>query len=122
MMTFDIKIDSKVRFIEEYSQEDRYVFAYKITIDNQSDKTVKLLSRFWRIVDANNEQQIVKGKGVVGQTPTIKPGSKFDYTSNACVDTPLATMQGSFQMIDEDDRLIDVMVPIFSLAVPNLVN
>ena len=122
MLDVGVKVRSKVRFIAEYSQEDRYVFAYKIIIENQSDKTIKLLSRFWRIVDANNDVRIVKGKGVVGQTPTIKPGASYDYTSNACVDTPVATMQGSFQMLDEDDRLIDVPVPMFRFALPNLVN
>ena len=117
-----VKVDSQ--YVAEQSDPDRnrYVFAYHITIKNQSAMTVKLLSRFWQITDANNKQQTVKGKGVVGQNPTIKPGGSFDYTSNACVETPLATMQGSFQMINEQEQLVNVPVPLFRLAVPHLVN
>lgn len=97
--------------------EDKYAFSYTITIHNQSDEEVQLLSRHWIILDGNNHRQEVHGPGVVGQMPVIGPGKSFTYTSGAVVDTPVGTMQGTYQFVDSQHRPFEVPIPVFRLAV-----
>lgn len=100
----------------------RYVFAYTITITNLSDITVQLLRRYWLISDANGKQTEVAGDGVVGEQPTLAPGSSYRYTSGAVLDTPVGTMQGHYEMVDANQQPFVTDIPLFRLAMPNILN
>jgi ApaG protein len=117
-------VDVEPRYIEKESvpAEGRYVFAYTITISNLGTAPATLRSRHWLITDANGDQQEVRGAGVVGEEPCIKPRSEFRYTSAAVIATAVGTMQGSYQFEAEDGELFDVPIPVFALQVPNVVH
>ena len=119
--TYDIRITAEARYIPEQSmpEEERYVFGYTITIHNRSHITVQLLSRHWRITDGNGKVEEVRGAGVVGQQPHIKPEQGFRYSSGAMLDTPVGTMEGSYQMLAEDGTHFDAEIPRFSLRMPH---
>jgi ApaG protein len=95
--------------------EDQYVFAYTITITNTGDVTAQLISRTWNVNDANGHTDKVKGLGVVGQQPLLKPGQAFEYTSGTRLRTPTGTMHGSFFCVAEDGEKFDADVPMFVL-------
>jgi len=124
MQNYDIQIKVATQYIEAESNPDanRYIFAYTITIENKGDIAAKLLSRHWIITDANNRVQEVKGKGVVGEQPYLRPGQSFQYTSGTMIETPVGSMQGSFQMIADDDHHFDAIIEPFSLALPRMLN
>ena len=103
---------------ESDPDENRYCWAYTITIENEGLESVRLRSRVWRITDETGHVQEVRGPGVVGQTPILKPGEQFRYTSGCPLPTPSGIMVGSFQMTSEDGDLFDVAVPAFSLDSP----
>lgn len=115
-----IKIDTRIDYLELESEpdSDRYVFAYTITIRNQSEEAARLLTRHWVITDANGRIQEVHGEGVVGETPYIQPGHAFRYTSAAMIETPVGTMEGEYQMRTDSGELFDAKIPAFTLAVP----
>ena len=115
-----IKIEVATRYLPEQSAptENRFVFAYTITIRNRGEQAVRLLSRHWRITDANNRVQEVRGDGVVGEQPLIEPGDSYTYTSGSMLETPVGTMEGSYQMIDTDGGRFDAPIAVFSLAQP----
>ncbi len=115
-----IKIDVVTRYLPEQSAppENRFVFAYTITIHNRGGDAVRLLSRHWRITDANNRVQEVRGEGVVGEQPLIEPGDSYTYTSGSMLETPVGTMEGSYQMISSNGQRFDAPIPVFSLAQP----
>nr|WP_143872881.1 Co2+/Mg2+ efflux protein ApaG [Catenovulum sediminis] len=120
-----IRINTEVQYIEEQSDpaEERYVFAYTITIENIGAQAAQLKSRYWLISDTNGKETEVSGDGVIGKQPVIKPDGKFVYTSGAVVETPVATMQGHYTMqLLEDDSQFDVEIPVFRLAQPNILN
>ena len=98
---YNVPVEVETCYIAPQSDPtaQRYVFAYTITIRNLSSDTVQLLSRYWLITDANGKQTEVEGEGVVGEQPTLAPGSSYRYTSGAVLDTPVGTMQGHYQMI-----------------------
>ena len=116
----DIKIDVVTRYLAEQSApaENRFVFAYTITIANRGGEAVRLLSRHWRITDANNRVQEVRGEGVVGEQPLIEAGDSYRYTSGAMLETPVGTMEGSYQMISAAGDRFDAPIAVFSLAQP----
>ncbi|HOF51142.1 MAG TPA: Co2+/Mg2+ efflux protein ApaG [Rhodoferax sp.] len=95
--------------------EDQYVFAYTITITNTGDVTAQLISRTWNVNDANGHTDKVKGLGVVGQQPLLKPGQAFEYTSGTRLRTPTGTMHGSFFCVAEDGEKFDADIPMFVL-------
>ena len=115
-----IKIDVVTRYLPEQSSpaDHRFVFAYTITISNRSASAVRLLSRHWRITDANNRVQEVRGDGVVGEQPLIEPGSSYRYTSGSMLETPVGTMEGSYEMICVDGSRFNAPIAVFSLAQP----
>jgi len=116
----NINIDVQTAFIPEQSevQNNRYVFSYTITILNQGDETAQLLNRHWIITDANGKTQEVKGEGVIGQQPHIKPGESYQYTSGTVLQTPVGSMQGEYEMTrDNGSRFMTEIAP-FSLAYP----
>lgn len=98
-------------------EEERYVFAYTITIRNLGRTAVQLLSRYWLITNGNGRETEVQGEGVVGEQPHIQPGSEFQYTSGAVIETPMGTMQGHYEMIDSAGEAFQVEIPVFRLAV-----
>ena len=119
-----ISIDVETTYLDEQSEprEQRYVFAYTITIRNEGEVPAKLLTRHWIITDANNKVVEVKGLGVVGQQPLLKPGESFEYTSGTNLETPVGTMRGTYQMVAEDGHHFDAGIPLFTLSVPRVLH
>lgn len=100
----------------------QYAFAYQVTISNQSQQAVQLLSRYWLITDANGKTTEVSGDGVVGKQPVIQAGDDYQYTSGAILETPVGSMQGYYEMERADGTLFRANIDVFRLAVPNLIN
>jgi len=123
-MGSEIKIDIETSYIEAESEpsEDRYVFAYTITIRNEGTIAARLLKRHWIITDANGRIQEVKGDGVVGEQPHLKPGEGFQYTSGTMLETSVGTMGGSYQMVDDDGTNFDAAIPEFLLTTPRVLH
>lgn len=123
-LNYRIQVNVRVRYLPEQSEEadNRFVFAYTITVSNEGEQTVKLLRRHWVITDANNHVQEVKGKGVVGEQPTIQPGQSFEYTSGTVLATQVGTMSGSYHMALEDGAEFPVTIPQFVLSVPRVLH
>jgi len=94
------------------------VFAYHITISNRGEQTVQLLTRHWIITDAEENVQEVRGEGVIGQQPVLRPGESFEYTSGCSIATPVGTMKGSYFMQADDGRQFDAPIAEFTLAMP----
>lgn len=119
-----IAISVETQYLPEESDQNKqqHVFSYTITIANEGDFTARLLGRHWLITDANCHTEEVRGDGVVGEQPQLKPGENFSYTSYAIITTPIGSMLGSYQMISEDGRFFDVTIPSFRLANPLLIN
>lgn len=118
--TDTVEIKAISRFLPDQSDPsaDRYVFAYHITISNHSEQTVKLLTRHWIITDAEENVQEVRGEGVIGQQPVLRPGESFEYTSGCSIATPVGTMKGSYFMQADDGRQFDAPIAEFTLAMP----
>lgn len=98
-------------------EEERYVFAYTITIRNLGHSEVQLRERYWLITNGNGKETEVQGEGVVGEQPRIKPGDEYQYTSGAVLETPIGTMQGHYVMEDENGERFTTPIPVFRLAV-----
>lgn len=115
-----IQVEVETRFIAEQSDPDdnRYVFGYTITIQNKGEQPAKLLTRRWLITDANGKIREVRGDGVVGEQPHIKPGEGFRYSSGAVLETKVGAMQGSYGMLADDGEQFDAPIDPFTLAVP----
>lgn len=111
-------------YIESQSQpeDERYVFAYTITIRNLGRHNVQLLRRYWLITNSNGRVTEVQGEGVIGETPVILPNNEFQYTSGAILETPLGTMEGHYEMVDHLGESFRVAIPVFRLAIPTLIN
>jgi len=120
-MNYDIQIEVVPAYIEEQSDPDveHYVFSYTVTIINNGKIPAKLLTRHWVITDAEGEVQEVKGDGVVGEQPYLKPGEGFQYTSGTMMKTPVGSMHGSYQMLADDGVEFDATIPEFYLLAPN---
>jgi ApaG protein len=119
--TAGITVTVRVFFLPEQSRPAAsvYVWAYHITIQNEGNRTVQLLSRRWEITNSNGATQIVEGQGVVGETPILEPGTSFDYTSGIQLATPSGFMVGAYYMIDlETDDPFTIAVPAFALDSP----
>ena len=119
-----IRIDVETSYLGEQSDpgEQRYVFAYTITILNEGGLPATLLKRHWIITDANGGVKEVRGEGVVGEQPRLEPGQGFRYSSGAVLETPVGTMQGSYQMVDGEGRQFDAPIPLFRLAMPGILH
>jgi ApaG protein len=116
-----VDIEVETHYIEEQSlpEEDRYVFAYTITIRNNGEQPAKLLNRHWVITDGDGNTQEVRGEGVVGEQPHIDPGDSFRYTSGTVLETPVGTMEGSYHMLADDGTEFEAMIPVFTLSLPH---
>jgi ApaG protein len=119
-----ISVDVETAYVREQSDpaEDRYVFAYTVTIRNEGGAPAKLLRRHWIITDGNGDENEVHGDGVVGEQPHLKPGEGFRYTSGAILTTPVGTMRGSYQLVDDEGVEFDAPIEPFLLAMPGSVN
>lgn len=118
--TRNISVSVRPFYLEEQSSpdEDRFVWAYRVNIENQGAETVQLLERHWRITDKYGRLQEVQGPGVVGEQPVLKPGESFEYTSGCPLGTPSGIMAGSYQMTTTVGERFDIEIPAFSLDSP----
>jgi len=120
----EISVSTRTIYIPDQSDPDssRYVFAYTINIKNTGSVAAQLISRHWVITDANDLVQEVRGLGVIGEQPLLKPDESFEYTSGAAIATPVGTMRGSYQMVAEDGVQFDAPIPEFTLSVPRVLH
>lgn len=120
-VTRSIKVIVQPQFLEGQSRPDdgHFVWAYTITVENHGRETVTLKTRYWKITDANGKVQEVRGAGVVGETPALKPGDSFTYTSGCPLKTPSGFMSGAYQMQTDEGELFNVQIPPFSLDSPH---
>jgi len=120
----DITVSARTVFIPDQSdaQSGRYVFAYTITITNTGTVAAQLVSRHWIITDSNNQVQEVRGQGVVGEQPLLRPNESFQYTSGTAIATPVGTMRGSYQMVAQDGVQFDAQIPEFTLSMPRVLH
>jgi ApaG protein len=120
-ITRGIAVSVEPAYLEAKSSpgNSQYLWAYQVTIENQGLETVQLLNRHWMITNARGELNEVKGPGVVGEQPVLKPGESYQYTSGAPLNTPWGMMGGSYQMESESGELFDIEIPTFSLDSPN---
>ena len=118
------KIRTQVNYLPDQSDEsgNRFVFSYTINITNLGSDTAKLISRHWIITDANHHVQEVRGQGVVGEQPSLRPSQSFEYTSGTVLATQVGTMRGSYQMQAEDGTEFDIEIPQFVLSVPRVLH
>ena len=120
-VTRGIRVSVSPRFLEDQSDPDepRYVWAYTVRINNESDRQVQVRTRYWRITDSRGQTDIVAGDGVVGEQPVIRPGEGFEYTSGAPLATPSGWMVGAYGVETPDGEVFDVDIPAFSLDSPH---
>ena len=118
--THAIEVDVRSRFLPEQSvpEDGRFVFAYTIRIANRGSVPARLISRHWLITDDNGKVVEVRGEGVVGEQPWLRPGEDFEYTSGAVLETGSGVMQGSYQMLADDGTHFDADIAPFTLSVP----
>ena len=123
-LPYQINVDVETVYLDEQSDpvERRYVFAYTITIRNVGRTPARLMTRHWLITDANGKVQEVRGDGVVGEQPYLRPGQGFRYSSGAVLETPVGVMQGSYQMVADDGHRFDAPISPFRLAMPGVLH
>jgi ApaG protein len=119
-----IRVVVDTSYLEEQSnpKDRRYVFSYTITIRNEGSVAARVMARHWIITDSNGKVQEVRGEGVVGEQPHLKPGQGFRYSSGAVLETPVGVMQGSYQMVSDDGQQFDAPIAAFRLAMPGLLH
>ncbi|TCV93848.1 ApaG protein [Luteibacter rhizovicinus] len=117
---YTIAVEVESRFVTDQSQpaDNRYVFAYTITLRNAGTTGAQLMTRHWVITDANGKVEEVRGEGVVGEQPWMRPGESYEYTSGAVLETAVGTMQGSYSMVADDGTHFDAPIPAFVLSIP----
>ena len=122
--TKKINITVNPYFLDDQSEPDdqHFVWAYQVTIDNQSNEKVQLKNRYWKIIDSNGSEQEVRGEGVVGEQPILNPGEKFEYTSGTPLATPSGFMEGHYEMETNEGKKFDAIIPQFSLDSPFIKN
>lgn len=120
MAAYEFTVLVRARYLEDQSDPERsnYVFAYTITIKNTGQIAAQLISRHWVIVDADNHVEEVRGLGVVGHQPLLKPGEQFEYTSGASIATPQGSMTGKYFCVAEDGAQFEAKIPEFVLSLP----
>ncbi len=119
-----IDVIVETHYLEDQSrpEQDYYVFAYTITIVNRGDEPARLLNRHWIITDANGKIQEVRGAGVVGEHPYLKPGEQFTYTSGAMIETPVGSMKGEYEFERDDGSRFEAPIAEFILSVPRVLH
>ena len=123
-LTQGIKVTVTSQYVPQQSspQGKRYVFAYTVKIQNEGSTAAQLKTRHWIITDGNGKVEEVRGPGVVGQQPLLRPGEQFEYTSGCVLETPRGSMRGSYQMFRQDGSSFDAQIAPFSLALPYSLN
>jgi ApaG protein len=121
-LKINVSVDTSYLESQSNSEDDRYVFAYTVTIQNHGSVPAKLMTRHWIITDANGKTQEVKGEGVVGEQPHLKPGEGFQYTSGTMLETPVGTMHGSYQMITDEGVEFEADIDLFTLSAPRILH
>ncbi|MGH1541380.1 MAG: Co2+/Mg2+ efflux protein ApaG [Arenicella sp.] len=123
-MSAKILIEVQSKYLEKQSEpeENRFVFAYTITITNYEEEAIQLISRHWIIKDANNKLEEIVGEGVVGEQPVIEPQQRYQYSSGAILDTEVGTMEGYYQMRYKNDDMKKAKIPKFTLSVPRMIH
>jgi ApaG protein len=121
---YEISVSASVKYLPDQSDEKsaRYVFAYTITIRNTGNATAQLIGRHWVITDSQGLVQEVRGLGVVGAQPVLRPGEQHEYSSGTAIATPVGTMRGSYQMVAEDGTRFEAPIPEFTLSVPRVLH
>ena len=121
---YHIEVRVRTTYLANQSEPDsgRYAFAYTVTITNSGTVPARLLTRHWVITDANQKVMEVRGDGVVGEQPHLPPGVSFEYTSGTLLDTPVGSMQGSYQMLADDGTRFDAEIPAFVLTAPRVLH
>lgn len=124
MAAYDFSVSVRTQYLPEQSKPERdtYVFSYTITIRNTGEVPAQLISRHWVITDANNRVQEVKGLGVVGHQPLLKPGEQFEYASGTQLATPQGSMHGEYFCVAEDGHRFEVSIPEFVLTLPSMLH
>jgi ApaG protein len=119
-ITHAIRVSATPYFVEEESshEQNQYLWAYQIRIENLSPHEVQLKRRHWEILDAHGRKQLIEGDGIIGQQPTLKPGDALEYTSSAPLSTPSGVMHGYYVMMNNTGEEIEVTIPAFSLDSP----
>lgn len=123
-LTRGVRVTVVPHYLAEQSEPGRshYLFAYQVTIRNEGDEPVQLMSRHWIITNGEGKTEEVRGPGVVGVQPKLSPGEEFQYTSGCPLITPVGTMHGSYQMVTDDGEQFDALIGPFRLAVPRALN
>ncbi|MEP6941806.1 MAG: Co2+/Mg2+ efflux protein ApaG [Betaproteobacteria bacterium] len=121
---YAINVAPRAAYIDDQSDpsKNQYVFAYTITVTNVGSVAAQLISRHWLITDANGKVLEVKGLGVIGQQPTLKPGESFEYSSGTHLETAVGTMRGTYQMLAKDGHAFEADIPLFTLSVPRVLH
>lgn len=121
---YEFTVKAVATFLPDQSDEktNRYVFSYTITITNTGNVGGQLISRHWIIRDSTENIQEVKGLGIIGQQPKLKPGESFEYSSGSSIATPVGTMRGSYQIVAEDGTKFDATIPEFTLSIPRVLH
>ena len=121
---YEVAVSAATQYLADQSDESasRYVFAYTITIRNAGAVAAQLISRHWIITDAQGLVQEVRGLGVVGAQPVLRPGESHEYSSGTAIATPVGTMRGSYQMVAEDGTRFEAPIPEFTLSVPRVLH
>jgi ApaG protein len=124
MAKYEFTVTAAPQYLAEQSdpEDDKYLFAYTITVANTGEVPAQLLSRHWIITDANGEVEEVRGEGVVGEQPVLQPGEAFRYTSGCPLPTPIGSMRGTYHCVAEDGTRFEVTVPEFVLAGPRVLH
>lgn len=121
---YEITVSAEAAYLADQSSEadERFVFAYHITISNSGTVAAQLISRHWQITDAHSNVQEVRGLGVIGEQPLLQPGEVYEYSSGSVLETPVGVMQGSYQMVAEDGTHFDATIPEFVLSMPRVLH
>jgi ApaG protein len=121
---YEVSVSVEPNYLADQSapDEERFVFSYTVTIRNTGEKPARLLTRHWIITDGNGKTQEVRGEGVIGETPHLDPGEQYRYTSGTVSETPVATMQGSYQMLADDGTRFEADIPVFTLSMPHILH
>ncbi|MEM7378351.1 MAG: Co2+/Mg2+ efflux protein ApaG [Pseudomonadota bacterium] len=114
----DVQVEAHFLESESDPRSERYVFAYTVTIRNVGETAAKLIKRHWKIVDGNGKISYVNGEGVVGETPHLKPGEGFQYTSGTMLETDMGTLGGRYQMVTDEGATFDAVIPDCLLSAP----
>lgn len=123
-VTRGVRVVVHSRYEEDHSSpaDDHYIFSYQVTISNEGDAALQLISRRWEITDGDGNREVVEGPGVVGQQPTLEPGESYEYGSFCPLPTPIGVMQGTYWMVLPDGDSFEAEIAPFTLALPGAVN